>query len=99
MTHRGLDMEGLDVVPSLFEKADQEVDRDGKILAELLGGVVGAANGGSETGNLLQLEFNRVLHILILAGNGLILLDGKWELPTLDELPSHELRESLHQLL
>jgi len=92
-------MEGLDVVPSLLEEADKEVDRDGQVLAELFGGMVGTANSGGEAGNLLQLEFNRMLHIRVLAGNGLTLLDGKGEFTTLDELPPHELRQLLHELL
>ena len=49
-------MEGLDVVPVLLEKGDQEVDGDEDVLPQL-GGVHGVAtDANTETQDLLELE-------------------------------------------
>lgn len=57
------------------------------------------ADGGGKTGDLLELELDCVLHVLVLACDSLVLLDCKWELTRLNQLPSHKLSKSLHQLL
>ena len=55
-THGGLDVEGLDVVPVLLEKGDQEVDGDEDVLPQLGGVHDDVTDDNTETQDLLELE-------------------------------------------
>ena len=56
--HGGLDVDRLDVVPALLEERGQEIEGHHDVLLELVIGHIGAADGGGEAGDLLELELD-----------------------------------------
>ena len=73
-THRGLDVQGLNVLPVLLQQGDKEVDRHRDVGEDLLLSLGNGANSDTNAQDLLQLELDSTgglidlsLHVLILA--------------------------------
>ena len=82
-THSGFDMEILDVLPSFFEKGDQEVDGHVEILSDLLFIEIFSSDGRAHAEDFLKLKpdcalnfINFVLHVFSFAHHN-------WELVNL----------------
>ena len=57
-SHCGLDVDTLEIVPSLLKERDQEVDSHKDVLSELLLRLALVTDGDVEAGGLLKLELN-----------------------------------------
>lgn len=58
LAHGGLDVDTLEVVPSLLEEGSEEVDTHADVLSEFLLGHLLVADGDGEAGDLLELELD-----------------------------------------
>ena len=58
LAHGGLDVDTLEVVPSLLEEGSQEVDTHADVLSELFLSHLLVADGDCEAGDLLELELD-----------------------------------------
>lgn len=77
--HGRLDVDSLDVVPSLFKERGQEVQRHHNVLLELFIGHLDVTDGGGEAGDLLKLELNGGSGISDLGGEGFLVGNNSWE--------------------
>lgn len=80
VTHGSLDVDGLHVVPSLFEERDQEVKAHHDVLAELIIGHVLSAGADTHAGDLSELELHGCAEILHGKDELLVVGDGNREL-------------------
>lgn len=58
LAHGGLDVDRLEIVPSLLEEGGEEVDTHEDVLSELLLSHLLVTDGDGHAGNLLKLELN-----------------------------------------
>jgi len=79
-THGGLDVEGLDVLPALLEKGDEEVDATLDVSLDLLLGEADVRNGNTKAERLLHLELDLRLELKNLSGEIIGVLDDGREL-------------------
>jgi hypothetical protein len=79
-THRGLDVEGLDVLPALLEKRDEEVDATLDVGLDLLLSKRNIGNGNTKAEGLLHLELDLGLELKNLSGKVISVLDDGREL-------------------
>ena len=77
--HGGLDVDRLDVVPALLEERGQEIEGHHDVLLELVIGHIGAADGGGEAGDLLELELDGSLDVIELVLEGSVVVNDKRE--------------------
>jgi hypothetical protein len=90
-------VEGLDVLPSLLQQGDQEVDRHVDVLSEFFFVHSGNTDGGTHTEDLLQLESNGGLDFLNLIFDLFVFTDGNGEFADLVKGVTHKLGDLLHQ--
>jgi hypothetical protein len=95
--HGGLNVDTLEVLPSLLEEGDEEVERHVDVLSDLLVFEVGGGNGGGQADNLLELELDGGLEFLDLGLDGLTFGDGDGELSDLVEDGTAESGDLLHE--
>lgn len=58
LSHGGLDMNGLKIVPSLLEEGDQEVDSHEDVLSDFFFSHGFVSDGDVHAGGFLELELN-----------------------------------------
>jgi len=96
-THGGLDVKSSNVLPSLLEEGNQEVDTHVDVLSELFITEVDGTNGGSEAENLLKLESDSGSKFLDLFSDVFGFSQRDWEFIDLIENVSGELRDLFHE--
>jgi len=79
-THRGLDVEGLDVLPALLQKRDEEVDATLDVGLDLLLSERNVGDGNTKAEGLLHLELDLGLKLKNLSGKVIGVLDDGREL-------------------
>jgi len=95
--HRGLDVQGLDVLPVLFEERNEEVDAKHDVGKDLILGHLDVANSNTEAENLLELELdsranlNKLVREIFSAG------DWSGELAGFGKTGTKETRDLLDQ--
>jgi len=90
-------VDALEVLPSLLEEGDEEVERHVDVLSDLLVFEVGGGDGGGQADNLLELELDGGLEFLDLGLDGLTFGDGDGELADLVEDGTAESGDLLHE--
>ena len=99
LVHRRLDEQGLDVLPVLLKKRDQEVDRHHDVGQELVLSHINVTNSDTQAENLLELELDGGADLISLLTNVVRVSDGGGELAGLVETRSQETRNLLDQSL
>jgi len=79
-THRSLDVKGLDVLPSLLKKRNEEVDATLDVSLDLLLSEADVGNGNTKAEGLLHLELDLGLELKNLSGKVISVLDDSGEL-------------------
>jgi len=97
LVHRGLDEQGLDVLPVLLEKGDQEVDGHHDVGEELILGHLDVTNSDTQAEDLLELELDGGTDLISLVANVVGVGDGGGELSGLVETRSQETGDLLDQ--
>jgi len=97
LVHGGLDEQGLDVLPVLLEKGDQEVDGHHNVGKELILSHVDVTDSDTQAKNLLQLELDGGTDLIGLLTNVIGVSDGGRELTSLVETRSQKTRNLLDQ--
>jgi len=80
VTHGRLDVDRFQVVPSLLEEGDQEVEAHHDVLSELVIGHVLSAGTATHAGDLSELELDRGAEVLNRQDKGLVVGDSHREL-------------------
>mmetsp|Transcript_74119 Transcript_74119/g.103035 ORF Transcript_74119/g.103035 Transcript_74119/m.103035 type:complete len:236 (+) Transcript_74119:341-1048(+) len=96
-THRGLDVEGSNILPSLLQEGNQEVDRHVDVLSELLLRKSESSDGGTHAKDLLQLELDGGLQFLNLLSGGFVLSQSSGEFTDLRQSVTEQLGDLLHE--
>lgn len=78
-THRALDDERLDVLPTLLEQRDEEVDRHREVGDELVLGEVDVADGDVQAEHLLELKLDGAAEIIDLLLDVFAVIDERRE--------------------
>jgi len=99
LVHGGLDEQGLDVLPVLLEKGDQEVDGHHDVGEELILGHTDVTDGDTQAENLLQLELDGGTDLISLLADVIDVGDGGGELSGLVETGSEKTGNLLDQSL
>jgi len=99
LVHGGLDEQGLDVLPVLLEKGNQEVDGHHDVGEELILGHADVTDGDTQAEDLLQLELDGGTDLISLLANVIDVGDGGGELSGLVETRSEKTGNLLHKSL
>ena len=79
LTHGSLDVNTLEIVPSLFQQGCQEVESHDDVLSELLIVHTLVTDGNIHASDLLELPLNGSSDIIELLGKRLSMGDWLWE--------------------
>ena len=99
LTHGGLQVQRLDVLPVLLQQRNEEVDRQHDVGNQLIFSHIEVTDSNTETENLLQLELDGGTELVGLIGQGIVVRDGSRELTDLVETRTQETRNLLNQSL
>ena len=99
LTHGGLQVQRLDVLPVLLQQRNEEVDRQHDVGNQLIFSHIEVTDSNTETENLLQLELDGGTDLVGLIGQGIVVRDGSRELTDLVETRTQETRNLLNQSL
>ena len=97
LTHGGLQVQRLDVLPVLFQQRNKEVDGQHDVRDQLIFSHTEVTDSNTETENLLQLELDGGTELVGLIGQGIVVRDGSRELTDLVETRTQETRNLLNQ--
>lgn len=97
LVHGGLDEQGLDVLPVLLEKGDQEVDGHHDVGEELILGHLDVADSDTQAEDLLELELDGGTDLVGLLADVVGVGDGGGELTGLVETRSQKTGNLLDQ--
>ena len=98
-THGGLQEERLDVLPVLFQKRNQEVDRQHDVVNKLILIHLDVSNGNTQTQDLFQLELDGSLELSDLLFQVLGVGDRRGEFTSLGETRTQDTGNLLDQSL
>ena len=90
LAHGALDVEGLNVLPSLLQQRNEEVHGHLDVEGELVGGETDVTDGDTDAKNLLQLELDSALHVVELVSHGLVVSEEDRELASLVKVRSEK---------
>ena len=79
LAHGGLDVDRLEIVPSLLEERGEEVDAHADVLSELLLSHLLVADADGEAGDLLELELDGSAGVVDLGSQVLVVSDDLGE--------------------
>ena len=96
---RGFDVKSPDILPSLFQERDQEIDAHVNVLSELFFSKGESSNGSTHAKDLLQLESDGGFQFFNLLSNVFRFSDRDWELVDLVEDVTSELWDLLDDRL
>jgi len=99
LVHRGLDEQGLDVLPVLLEQRDQEVDGHHDVGKELILSHLNVTNSDTQAENLLKLELDGGTDLVGLLTDVIGVGDGGGELTGLVKTGSEKTGNLLDQNL
>lgn len=88
--HSALDVEGLDVLPSLLQEGDEEVDCHLNVDGQFLWLQSDVTDGNTDAKNLLQLELDSALEIVDLLFDVFGVGEQDWELVCLVQMWSEQ---------
>jgi len=99
LAHRRLDVQGLDVLPVLFEERNEEVDAKHDVGKDLILGHLDVADGNTEAEHLLELKFDGGANLDDLVAQIFVVRDGRREFTSLRKTGTKETRNLLDQSL
>jgi len=99
LAHRGLDVQGLDVLPVLLEQRDEEVDAQHDVSKNLIVGHLDVTNSDTQAKNLLQLELDGGANFSELVSEVLSVRYRCGELASLGETGTKKTRNLLDESL
>ena len=97
LTHGGLQVQRLDVLPVLLQQGDEEVDGQHDVGNQLIFSHVEVTDSDTKTEHLLQLELDGSTDFVGLIGQGVVVRDGRRELTDLVETRTQKTRDLLDQ--
>jgi hypothetical protein len=90
VAHRGLDVDGANVLPSLLQQGDQEVDSHLDVDFKLVLSEVHVTNSDTEAKDLLQLELDGALEFVDLLLHVISVGQEGWEFTSLVQTRSQK---------
>ena len=94
--HGSLDMDGSNVLPTFFGKADQKVNGLSQICHDMLLFHALLSNGDLDIDDLFKLEFDGSFKFVVHFLNVVTLSDWLWGLASLDQRSAHGSDNGLH---